>query len=289
MKFALQRCCTTPVFLKQYETSTNAVLNHLGVEFVDIKEFNCCGYPLKNIDYKAHLLCSTRNLALAEREDLDILTFCNCCFSTLKRVNHHLLEEASLRDEINGSLAGDGLKYQGEIRVRHLLEVLHEDIGIESIAEKLVKNFSGLKIATHYGCHILRPKEIMQFDNPIAPTIFDQLVEMTGAESIPWSRKLNCCGSAMSGIDDKLSMDLAETKITDARSSGADYMCTACPYCQLQFDRTQKMLVSERNEVQPLSAILFTQLLGVCLGLDDQALGLNQNELDATGITEFLQ
>lgn len=289
MKFALQRCCVTPVFLKQYETATDAVLKHLGVEFVDIKEFNCCGYPLKNIDEKAHMLCSTRNLALAESEGLDILTLCNCCFGALKRVNHHVGEEAPVREELNRALAGDGLEYQGGVRVRHLFEVLYEDIGVDSIREMCVKHFSGLKIATHYGCHILRPKEIMQFDNPISPTIFDDLVELTGAESIPWSRKLDCCGSAIRGIDDKLSLDLAETKITDARQSGADYMCTACPYCQLQFDRTQKMLVSEREEVQPLSAILFTQLLGVCLGLDDQALGLKQNELDATGITEFLQ
>ncbi len=289
MKFALQRCCTTPVFLKQYETSTDAVLKHLGVEFVDIKEFNCCGYPLKNIDSKAYMLCSTRNLALAEREGLDILTFCNCCFSTLKRVNHYLHDEAPLREEINGSLSGEGLQYQGEVRVRHLLEILYEDIGEEIIAEKLVKRFSELKIATHYGCHILRPREIMQFDNPIAPTIFDRLVELTGAESIPWARKLDCCGSAMWGIDDRLSMDLAEKKLTDARRSGADYMCTACPYCQLQFGRTQEMLVSERNGVQPLPAILFTQLLGLCLGLDLQALGLEKNEMNGRDITKFLQ
>ena len=93
----------------------------------------------------------------------------------------------------------------------------------------------------------------------------------------------------MSGIDDRLSMDLAEKKITNARRSGADYLCTACPYCQLQFDRNQKMLVSERNEVKPLPAILFTQLLGLCLGLDEQALGLEQNALKATGIMKFLQ
>ena len=289
MKYAIQRCCTTPVVLKQYETSTNAVLKHLGVEFVDIKEFNCCGYPLKNIDNKAHMLCSARNLALAERENLDILTFCNCCFGTLKRVNYYLGEEAPLREDINRALAGDGLKYQGGVRVRHLLEVLYEDIGVDVIRERRMKNFSGLKIATHYGCHILRPREIIQFDNPIAPTIFDHLVQLTGAESIPWSRKLDCCGSAIWGIDDTLSMDLVEKKVSDARRSGADYLCTACPYCQLQFDTVQKILVSERDEVQPVPSILFTQLLGLCLGLDDQALGLEQNTLDVTGITKFLQ
>ena len=289
MKFAIQRCCTTPELLRQYETSTDAVLKRLGVDCVDIKQFNCCGYPLKNIDYKAQVLCSTRNFALAEREGTNILTFCNCCFSTLRRTNRHLKENAPLMEEINRDLRAEGLEYRGGVEVRHLLQVLYEDIGTEAIRDRKVKSLTGLKIATHYGCHILRPKDIMQFDNPIAPTIFDELVELTGAESIPWARKLDCCGSPMGGIDDELSMDLAQRKISDAREAGADYLCTACPYCHLQFDRVQRILVSKRNGVRPLPAILYTQLLGMCLGIDDQMVGLKGNEVDAMGVMNFLQ
>jgi len=289
MRFAIQRCCTTADLLKQYETSTDGILRHLGVDFVDIKQFNCCGYPLKNIDYKAHVLCSARNLALAEREGTNILTFCNCCFGTLKRVNYHLRESASLLEEMNRDLHKEGLEYLGGVEVRHLLQVLHGDIGTEAIQDRMVKSLSGLKVATHYGCHILRPRDIIQFDNPIAPTLFDELVEMTGAKSIPWARKLDCCGSPMGGIDDELSMDLAAKKISAARESGADYLCTACPYCQLQFDRVQRILVSKRNGMQPLPAVLFTQLLGMCLDIGDQMVGLPQNELDALGVAHFLQ
>ena len=288
MKFALQRCCTTSVFLKQYESSTDAVLKKLGVEFVDIKEFGCCGYPLKNFNYQAYILSSAKNLALAEKEQLNILTFCNCCYGSLKHAGHLLGTDESARDEINSKLNKAALQYSGGVEVKHLFEVLYKDIGVQNIKEKVVKSFEGLKIATHYGCHLLRPRRIVQFDNPLSPSIFDQLVEITGAESIPWSRKLECCGSPVRGVNDDLSRDLTEKKIMDAKESGAELLCVACPFCQLQFDRGQKMLLSKQNGKRPLPSILYTQFIGLSLGIDAEALGINQNELDINGITAFL-
>ncbi|MFH1122962.1 MAG: CoB--CoM heterodisulfide reductase iron-sulfur subunit B family protein [Pseudomonadota bacterium] len=288
MKFAVQRCCTTSVFLKQYETSTDAVLKKLGVEFVDIREFNCCGYPLKNINSKAYVLASARNLSLAAREHLDILTLCNCCYGTLKHVNHILKEEPEVRKEANRSLEKEDLRYEGGTQVKHLFEVLFNDIGVDALKERLVTKFDGLKIATHYGCHILRPKKITQFDNPVAPTIFDKLVEITGAESIPWARKLECCGSPMWGVSDELSLDLLEKKVVNAKQSGADYLCCACAFCQLQFDRVQRILQSKRGRNGGLPSVLYTQLIGLALGIDPATLGIEKNEMDATGITKFL-
>ncbi|MBU2498523.1 MAG: CoB--CoM heterodisulfide reductase iron-sulfur subunit B family protein [Proteobacteria bacterium] len=288
MKFAVQRCCTTSVYLKQYETSTDAVLKALGVEFVDIREFNCCGYPLKNVNAKASLLASARNLSLAEREDLNILTFCNCCYGTLKHVNHTLKEEPEARKEANRSLEKEGLRYEGRTEIKHLFEVLFHDIGVKGLQQRLVKKFTGLKIATHYGCHILRPRKITQFDNPVAPTIFDKLVEITGASSIPWAEKLECCGSPMWGVSDELSLDLTEKKVADAKQSGADYLCCACAFCQLQFDRVQRILQSRRGKNHNLPSVLYTQLIGLGLGIDAEVLGITRNELDATGIMGFL-
>lgn len=288
MKFALQRCCTTPIFLKQYESSTDAVLGKLGVGLVDIKDFNCCGYPLKNFNFKAHVLASARNLSLAEKRELNIITLCNCCYGSLKHVNHLMKEDTSLKSEMNITLEKEGLRYDGGIEVKHLLEIFFRDIGIEHLKERVVKTFKGLKIATHYGCHILRPRRIMQFDDAFSPSIFDKLVEITGAESIAWSSKLECCGSPMLGINDELSMDLTETKIKDARRSGADFLCVACPYCQLQFDRVQRMLHSKRRSNGQLPSILFTQLLGLSLGIDSETLGMDRNELSLRGILDFL-
>ncbi|MFH1488418.1 MAG: CoB--CoM heterodisulfide reductase iron-sulfur subunit B family protein [Pseudomonadota bacterium] len=288
MNFALFRCCPTSIFLKQYESSTDAVLRKLGVQFIDIKEFNCCGYPLKNIDARAYALAGARNLALAEKNGVNILTFCNCCFNSLKHVRHTLKENPALQQDINTILAKEGLTYQKPVEIKHLFKVLFNDIGLDKIRDKIVKNFSDLKIATHYGCHILRPKDIVQFDNPIAPSIFDRLVELTGARSIAWQTKLDCCGSPLLGVDDELSLDLTQKKIKDARQSGADYLCSACVYCQLQFDRVQKMLISRRNEAQPLPSILYTQLLGLSLGIDKKVLGIDLNELAITRIENFL-
>ncbi len=288
MKFALFRCCVTSVYLKQYESSTDAVLAKLGVELVDIPEFNCCGYPLKNYDFKAYVLSSARNLCLAEKRNLNIITLCNCCYGSLKDADHLLREDPSLRKEINATLQKEGLNYDGRVEIRHLLDIFHKDVGIDQISQRISKTFEGPKIATHYGCHILRPRQVVQFDDPEEPTIFDTLVEVTGAESVDWKDKVKCCGAPVWGINDDLSMDLIEKKITDARQSGAEYLCVSCAYCQLQFDRVQKMLNEKRNKTDCLPSILYTQLLGLCLGVDAEILGIHQNELSISGIMDCL-
>ncbi len=288
MEFAIQRCCTTPIFLKQYETSTDAVLNKFGVKIVDIKEFNCCGYPLKNFNFKAHILSSARNLALAERRGLNIMTICNCCYGSLKHVNHLMKEETSIRDEINKKLNKEGLRYRGTIRISHIIEILYRDIGVKRLREEVVRPFKGLKIAVHYGCHILRPKQLVEFDEPGTAATFDELVRTTGAEIIPWPSQKECCGSPMLGIDDDLSYTLTRKKIMSANQAGADYLCVACSYCQLQFDRVQRMMIAKKGENHNLPSVLYTQLLGLSLGIDENTLGIQQNELDISSIMKFL-
>jgi heterodisulfide reductase subunit B len=129
---------------------------------------------------------------------------------------------------------------------------------------------------------------VVGFDNAVAPSLFDQLVEATGAESIDWPMKLECCGAPLWGINDRLSMDLTLKKLTDGKKSGADYVCAACPYCHIQFDKVQKMILSQRNVNHPLPSILYTQLLGLSLGIDRKALGLEMNEIPITRIEELL-
>jgi heterodisulfide reductase subunit B len=153
----------------------------------------------------------------------------------------------------------------------------------------MATTFKGVKIATHYGCHALRPSQVVGFDNPVAPSLFDQLVEATGAESIEWQMKLECCGAPLWGINDRLSMDLTLKKLNDGKKSGADYVCAACPYCHIQFDKVQKMILSQRNVNHPLPSILYTQLLGLTLGIDRRLLGLEMNEIPISGIEESLK
>ncbi len=288
MKFALFLGCHIPARLNQYESSSRAVLGELGVDLVDVDEFNCCGYPFRYLHFRPFLLSAARNLALAEKLNLPLMTLCKCCYGSLRKADHLMKEDTSLRKQINHSLKKEGLKYEGAIEVTHFLYVLHGFVGLEAIKEKITRDFRNLKIATHYGCHALRPSDIVQFDDPLAPTLFDELVKITGAESIHWPAKLECCGAPAMGVNDDLSMDLTKNKLKGAKQSGADYLCAACPYCHMQFDTIQKMIFSEQKENSQVPCILYSQLLGLSLGIDAQTLGLGMNEIDLGAIEGFL-
>jgi heterodisulfide reductase subunit B len=288
MKYALFLGCQIPARVNHYDLSTRAVLSRLDVELVDIRQFNCCGYPMRNMDKKAFLLSSVRNLALAEKEGLDMLVLCKCCYGSLKKAGHLMKEDGNLQGEIRRLLSENALKYEGKVRVKHFLSVLYHDVGIEAIKSRISKRYKGVKIATHYGCHALRPSKITEFDDPVAPTLFDNLVEVTGAKSVDWTSKLECCGAPLMGINDDVSMDLTRKKLTDSAKAGADYLCTACPYCQIQFDTVQKMMVSNNGNGEHLASIIYPQLLGICMGIDEQSLGINMNQIDISGVKSFL-
>jgi len=287
MEFTLFLGCNIPARVEHYEMSARAVLAKLGVGLADIREFNCCGYPLRNSDFFTALVFAARNLALAQKRGRDLMTLCKCCFGHLKKADYVLNADEKLRAEVNRQLAGEGLSYDGGLKITHFLSVLYHDIGPAALKEKITRSFTGLNIATHYGCHALRPSEVTQFDDPAAPVLFDRLVEVTGAKSIDWPLKLECCGAPLLGINDELSMDLTERKLADGKRCGADYLCAACPWCQLQFDRIQPMINSRRGADHRLPSIIFPQLLGLVMGIDAHSLGLGMNRMDIGGIEAF--
>ncbi|MBM4339767.1 MAG: disulfide reductase [Deltaproteobacteria bacterium] len=279
MTYALFLGCQIPIRLQQYETSSRAVLERLGVELMDIEEFNCCGYPLRNIDFKTFLLASARNLALAEKKNLNVMTLCQCCYGALKKADFLLKENPSLKKEVNAVLQQEGVSYEGKIEIKHLLSVLDQEVGVETIRKKVEKPFEGLNIAAHYGCHALRPSQVVQFDDPGNPSIFDRLVEVTGAKSIDWLMRLECCGAPLLGSNDELSTEMTLKKLNNGQASGADYLCTACTYCQIQFDTVQQMILSRRGSGHPLPSILYPQLLGLSMGIPPEPLGLQMNKI----------
>jgi heterodisulfide reductase subunit B len=288
MEFALFLGCNIPIRLKQYEMSSRAVLEQLGVTLVDIPEFNCCGYPLRNIDLKAFVLSSARNLSLAERQNLNMIVLCKCGYGTLRMAQHLMKENTSLREGVNANLAKEGLKYEGDIQVKHLLTVLFNDVGTEAVKKKVTRPYENVKIATHYGCHALRPSSVVQFDDPVAPTIFDQLVEVTGAKSVDWSTKLECCGGPLAGIHDELSLDFTKKKLADAKKAGAHYMTTGCVFCQIQFEAVRKRIEAHTDSNPHVPSILYSQLLGLCMNINKDALGLDRNQIDITGVERFM-
>lgn len=288
MKYTLFHGCNIPARVEQYAEATEAVCDRLGIELVEMTAFNCCGYPARNTDHRAYVLSAAKNLALAERAGLDMLVMCKCCYGSLKKAAYFLNRETDLKADINRILAKEDLEYKNKIRVKHLLSVLYHDVGLERIKETISKTYSGLQIAVSYGCHALRPSTVTEFDDPVSPKIFDELVEATGAFSVPWTRKLDCCGAPLTGINDRLAMDMAQKKIESARAAGAQFICTACPYTQLQFDGVQLRIAAQSNNGEPLAPILYPQLLGLCMGIDQKTLGISKNEIDLSNITSFL-
>jgi heterodisulfide reductase subunit B len=288
MKYALFHGCQIPARVQQYAEATAAVCDRLGIELVEMAAFNCCGYPARNTDRRAYVLSAAKNLALAERAGLEMLVMCKCCYGSLKKAAYFLNQDLDLKADINRMLAKENLEYKNKTRVKHLLSVLYHDVGLERIKENITKSYSGLQIAVSYGCHALRPSTVTEFDDPVSPKIFDELVEATGAFSVPWTRKLDCCGAPLTGINDRLAMDMAKKKIESARVAGAQFICTACPYTQLQFDGVQLRMAAQSNNGEPLAPILYPQLLGLCMGIDQKTLGISKNEIDLSNITSFL-
>jgi heterodisulfide reductase subunit B len=287
MKFAFFLGCNIPARVQQYETAARAVLARLGVELADIRDFNCCGYPLRNTDQLAFLVSSGRNLALAERSGLDMLTLCKCCYGSLRKARHTLREDKDLRQEVNRILSREGLQVACTGEIKHLLPLLHRDLGTEKLKAALKGSFRKLNIATHYGCHALRPSVVTQFDDPVSPSLFDQLVEILGAKSVDWPTRLECCGAPLLGINDQVSLNITRQKLQDGKKAGADFLCTACPFCHQQFDTVQKAMLSGNGNTGYLASILYPQLLGICMGIDAESLGIRQNKLDISNIVSF--
>jgi heterodisulfide reductase subunit B len=213
---------------------------------------------------------------------------CKCCYGSLKKAVYFLNQDPDLNADVNRILARENLEYKNRGQVKHLLSVLYHDVGLDRLKENIQKTYSGLQIAVSYGCHALRPSSVTEFDDPVSPKIFDELVEATGAFSVEWTRKLDCCGAPLTGFNDQLARDMAKRKIDSAREAGAQFICTACPYTQLQFDGVQKRMAASPDYGEPLAPILYPQLLGLSMGMDEKTLGLSKNEINLSDITSFL-
>jgi heterodisulfide reductase subunit B len=273
--------CKLGSHLPAYDRATRAVMDQLSIELVD-REMNCCGQPIRHQSFTAYLFSAARNLALAEAEELSILTPCKCCFGSYQHARYWLRRKPQLRRHINALLAEDGLCWEDRSDVFHLLSLLHRQVGEAALRARVNAPLAGVRIAAHYGCHALRPAEITGFDNPTAPRIFETLVAVTGATPVSWSRRTECCGNPLWEQNPRMSLALMEKKLQSAREAGADCLCTACTHCQLQFDGIRR----QRPEADPaegkLSAMVYPQLLGLSMGLPPERLGLRPESVPAS-------
>ncbi|MHA2062125.1 MAG: heterodisulfide reductase-related iron-sulfur binding cluster, partial [Candidatus Sifarchaeia archaeon] len=186
IKYALYTGCTIPYRLNSYEASTRKVMERLGAELIDLEKANCCGLYVEPASKLAYLTLAGRVLALAEEQGLDILCLCGGCTSALAKANSYLKEHEEAKNEVNAVLADFDMEFTGRTRVVNSVNSLIEDIGLKEIKKHVTKPFNGLKLAAHYGCHLLKPSEVLQFEDPEAPESVDNLCALTGATMIDY-------------------------------------------------------------------------------------------------------
>lgn len=290
VKYALYTGCTIPYRLNAYEASTRKVMEHLGVELVDLDQVNCCGLYVEPANKLAYLGLAGRILALAEEQNLDILALCGGCTSALAKANKYLKEHEEERNAVNEVLADFDMGFEGKIRVVNSVNSFVEDIGLKEIKKRITKPFNGLKLAAHYGCHLLKPSDVLQFEDPEAPKSVDELCAITGATMVDYRDKYECCGAPVIATEQSLAVKIVNNKLKNITQAGANAIVTVCPYCELMLDLMQL----EADETYGngskygLPAILHTQLLGLSMGMDTEEVGLSLNKVNAERIMEYL-
>jgi len=272
-KYALFLGCVAPSRYPGVESSTREVLKALGVEVVELEGAGCCPAPgvIKSFQTDAWLAIAARNLALAQKKGADIVTICNGCFGSLFDAAHILAHDKDKLAAVNAILKEVGLQYDGSVKVRHFAEVFYNELGIEKI-KSAVKNPLDIPVAVHYGCHFLKPSNIKNLDDPERPKILDELVEATGAKSVDYRDKQMCCGAG-GGVragNPTLATQFTVEKLKNMKAAGAKIVVEVCPFCHLQFDRTQKDVPG--YDIPPVH---LAQLYGLALGVPREKLGLD--------------
>ncbi len=261
MRLAYFPGCKIDFYLKDYDISFKSIMKKLSVELVELP-FNCCGYPARNTDYKVSIFSSLRNFAIARKHNLDIITPCMCCYGQLKYASLQWDINHELKQQFNDLLAQENLFWDGKTKIKHLLSFLYNDISIMNLKKKIKNSLPVKKVVTQYGCHALRPFTVTGFDNPHAPQIFEELINITGLKSVAWSKSTECCGNPILENNKKLSLKILNSKLDAAIKAEADYIFTACTHCQMQYSEMSFQKECKKHNITPT---LFTQILDKAL------------------------
>jgi heterodisulfide reductase subunit B len=258
---------------KAYDRSARAVSKALDIDLAELEDWNCCGStPSGSVDELGAYCMAARNLALAEERGLDMVTPCSACYVILNRTDTYLRGYPRFKAKVDEALAAGGLKYDGTVRVRHLLDIITTDTGYDAIASRVQKPLSGLKVAPYYGCQVLRPG--FGFEHPESPQSLDRLVESLGAEAVPFPLKARCCGGSLIISEEDVALGLVHKLLESAASNGAECLVTVCPLCQTNLDVYQGRVNKKFKTSYNLPVLFFTQLMGVAFGLEEKDLGL---------------
>lgn len=278
--YALFLGCTIPARQPNYELSARRALAKLGIELVDVANMTCCAPPpVQSVDLETSLAVAAYNICLAEEADLNLVTLCSGCFESLAMTNAMLKDDEQLKAKINRILSQAGKEFLGSKEVKHFLQVLMEDVGLKRLKQSVSKPLSNLKVAAFYGCHALRPSELLKLDDPERPSLLENLIEILGAQSVEYRNKLKCCGGLLRGYSDDLALNLAREKLANTTKAGADCIATLCPFCFVALDIGQMQVKSKFQETYDMPVLHYSELLALALGIDPKELALQTHKI----------
>ncbi len=265
--------CSLEKMAFSYHISTLETAHVLGVELKELDDWNCCGATAYfHVDeLLAYTLCA-RNLAMAEKENLDLVAPCSGCYKNMYFTNLHLKEDPDLREHVNFALEEDGLNFSGAISVRHITDVLVNDVGMEEIKKKVTRSLKGLRVAPYYGCQLLRPRK--DHEEVEQPLFFEELLAAIGATPVEHPAKLRCCGGSLIVTHRKVALSMVHHLLRSAADNEAQVIATLCPLCQINLECYQKQVNREFGSNYSMPIVYFTQLVGLALGVSERHLGL---------------
>jgi heterodisulfide reductase subunit B len=268
--------CSLEGTAREYDVSTRAVMDRLGAQLTDLPDWTCCGASAAEPNsLLLSLVLPARNLAIAEKTapDQDILVPCSACYLNLKRASESMATDPDLAGKINTALVDERLELKRPAGVRHLLDVLANDVGADRIADRVTTPLKGLVVAPYYGCQCLRPYRV--FDDPETPRSMDPLIAATGARVHPWSMGARCCGASHMNTKPEVARKLVGEILSAAR--GADVIATVCPMCQMNLEAYQKAISRREKENLQITVMYLPQLIGLALGMTEADLGIHLN------------
>ena len=274
MKFAYYPGCSLHSTASDYQQSIDAVFQKLNIELREVEDWTCCGASAAHVTGELlPLVLPAKDLLKVQGMNLEVMAPCAACYNRMRMAAHKLRENLALRKKVNQILQGD---YQGQVQVRHISDVVVNAYGLEDIAKKRVNDLQGMKVVCYYGCLSARPQKIVAFDDPVYPSYLDRLVQTLGGESIEWPFKTECCGGSFSVSKKDVVLKLTNDLLAMAKDLGAEAIVVDCPLCQFNLDFRQEEVEKRYGARIGLPVFYFTQLLGICLGLSGDALGLKK-------------
>lgn len=275
MKFTYFPGCSLKGLGRAYEESLLPVMRHLGIELKELEDWNCCGATAyMAVDEAKAFVLAARNLALAEGQGSQALMApCSACYLVLNKAKHAMEESELMGERVRKALATGDLTYRGSAVVRHPLDILVNDVGLEAIRAKVVRPLKGVKVAPYYGCQIVRPYST--FDDQYNPVTMDRVLEALGATVVRYPLKTKCCGGSLTGTVPQAGVRMAYILLKEAIKRGADVIATVCPLCQFNLDGYHAQIAGRYESVR-IPTLYFTQLMGLAFGLDERELGLNR-------------